>query len=82
MWNYIIEYKHLFSTDATLIKKYCDAAPFTQYFGNNSAPKAGSYLGFKIIESFMSNHKEMPLNELLNLSNSQQILEKSRYRPD
>lgn len=81
MWSYIIEYKHLFSKDPILIKKYTDDGPFTHYFGNNSAPRAGSYIGWKIVSAFMNTNKEVTLDQLMLINNGSYILEQSRYRP-
>ncbi|MFB6319176.1 hypothetical protein [Saccharicrinis sp. FJH54] len=81
MWSYIIENKHLFSKDLLTIKKYTDPAPFTQYFGNESAPRAGAFIGYQIVTAFMENNKDISLSGLLNLTDSQDILGKSGFRP-
>lgn len=81
MWTYLIEQKHLFSKDELVIKKYTDQAPFTQFFGQESAPRAGSYVGFKIVSSFMENNKDVTLEQMMKLQNAQMVLEKSGYKP-
>jgi hypothetical protein len=81
MWSYIIEYKHLFSKDPLVIKKYTDPAPFTQFFANESSSRAGSYIGFKIVSAFMKNNKHISLIQLLSMNEGQDILGKSGYNP-
>lgn len=81
IWRYIIEQKHLFSKNDLVIKKYTDQAPFTQFFGQESAPRAGSFTGFKIVSAYMKNNKEVTLPQLIETKDYQQILEKSGYKP-
>ncbi|MFC0878345.1 hypothetical protein ACE01N_17240 [Saccharicrinis sp. FJH2] len=81
MWSYIIEYKHLFSKEPLVINKYTDPAPFTQFFGNESSPRAGSFIGYRIVSAFMKNNKEVTLKQLLNINVGADILGKSGYKP-
>jgi len=81
MWNYIIENKHLFSTDALVTAKYINPAPFTSYFPQESPGRTGKWIGWQIVRSYMDKNKEVTLPELMNNFNAQDILEKSGYRP-
>lgn len=80
-WSYIIEYKHLFTKDLVTIKKYTSAGPFTHFFGTESSPRIGSYIGYRIVEQFMENNEDVSLNTLMQIKDAQIILEKSAYRP-
>ena len=81
MWNYIIEHKHIFSTDMMLTAKYINPAPFTSYFPDESPGRTGIWLGWQIVRSYMDKNKDVTLPELMNNFNAQDILEKSGYRP-
>jgi len=81
MWNYIIENKHLFSTDILLTAKYINPAPFTSFFPNESPGRTGKWIGWQIVRSYMDKNKDVTLSELMNNFNAQDILEKSGYRP-
>jgi len=81
MWASLVEWKHLFSDDRMLIKKYTDDAPFTSNFGNNSAPRAGEYLGYKIVEAYLKNNEEVTLQNLMEDNDGRKILAASKYRP-
>ncbi len=81
MWASVIEWQHLFKNEYMLIKKYTDEAPFTAYFGNSSAPRAANYLGYKIVESFMKNNKNITLPELMKINDGRKILSKANYHP-
>ena len=65
MWSSLVEWKHLFSNDRMLIQKYTEDAPFTANFGNNSAPRGGEFIGYKIVESYMENNEEVTLKDLM-----------------
>lgn len=80
-WAFIVEQKHLFSNDDMVIRKYTEAAPFTSYFTNNSAPRLGVFIGWQIVQSFMENNPDLSLQELMNISDYQYILTASSYNP-
>lgn len=81
MWRYMIEWKHLFTTNQLTIKKYIGEAPFTYFFAQESAPQGGVFVGWQIVKAYMGLHPEMSLQELIKLSNAQHILEQSGYNP-
>lgn len=81
IWTYIVEQKHLFSTDFLLIKKYIGEAPFTAYFSKNSAPQAGIFIGWHIVKSYMENNSNISLKKLMQERNYMKILQKSKYKP-
>ncbi|MGQ1784337.1 MULTISPECIES: gliding motility lipoprotein GldB [unclassified Saccharicrinis] len=81
MWASLVEWKHLFKEDRMLIQKYTGDAPFTSNFGNNSAPRAGEFLGYKIIASYMNKNKTVSLKDLMEETDGRKILAASNYRP-
>jgi gliding motility-associated lipoprotein GldB len=81
MWNYVVENKHLFSTEILLTAKYINPAPFTAYFPDESPGRAGIWIGWQIVRSYMDKNKDVTLPQLMNNFNAQDILEKSGYRP-
>lgn len=81
MWASMVEWKHVFSNDRMLIRKYTEDAPFTANFGNNSAPRGGEFLGYKIVEAYMNKNDQVTLKELMEESDGRKILAASNYRP-
>jgi hypothetical protein len=81
MWASMVEWKHVFSNDRMLIRKYTEDAPFTANFGNNSAPRGGEFLGYKIVEAYMNKNDQMSLKELMEEPDGRKILAGSNYRP-
>ncbi|MDR0830225.1 MAG: hypothetical protein LBN95_08985 [Prevotellaceae bacterium] len=81
MWQTLIQQKHLFSTDYFLHIKYLNDAPFTQPFSQESPGRAGVFIGWQIIESYMKNNPEVTPLQLMQNADAQGIFEKSGYQP-
>lgn len=81
MWQYLVENNLIFSTDHLTCKKLTGEAAFTSYFSTESPGRAALWIGFRIVESYMSRNRDVTLEELMNEKNIQDILEKARYRP-
>ncbi|MGE4288086.1 MAG: hypothetical protein AB7E36_05305 [Salinivirgaceae bacterium] len=81
MWMYLIENKLLFSSDYKDIKRYIDDGPFTSTFSRESPSRTGRWLGYQIVKSYLKQHPEITLQELMQLSDYQQILSNSKYKP-
>jgi hypothetical protein len=81
MWQYLIENNLLFSSDQFEIRKLTGEAPFTGYFSKESPGRAAVWLGFRIVESYMMRNPEMKIQDLINKTDVQEILEKAKYSP-
>jgi hypothetical protein len=81
MWTYLVEHDLLFSTDQFTIRKITGEAPFTSFFTNESPGRAGIWIGFRIVESYMKKNPGVSLKDLMNDTNIQSILEKAKYNP-
>ena len=81
MWTYLAEHKHLYSTDRMTIKRYMDDGPFSASFTNESPARTGVWLGWQIVRSYMKQHPETKLADLMNNQDFQGILNQSGYQP-
>ncbi len=81
MWQYLVEHKLLFSTDQFTIRKLTGEAPFTTFFSNESPGRAAVWIGYRIIESYMSKNRDIKLINLMTDTDLQGILRKARYDP-
>ena len=81
VWKTIVAQKHLFSTDMQLINKYLNDAPFTAPVSQESPGRLGTWIGWRIIDSYMEQKKTMTLEQLMKENNYRKILEQSHYRP-
>ncbi len=81
IWEYMISEDILFSGKPMDIKTYTGEAPFTTPFQNNSAPRAGSFVGYKIVQSYMKNNSDVTLKELMRITDYMNIYNNSFYKP-
>jgi hypothetical protein len=81
MWQYLVEKNLLFSTDQFVIRKLIGEAPFTGYFSKESPGRAAVWLGFRIVESYMFKNPGVKIEEMINNTDIQSILEKAKYSP-
>lgn len=81
MWAYLVDSESLFTNDHLTIRKMIGDAPFTLLFQNNSAPRAGAFLGWKIVHKYMEKHPEISLSQLMENTDYQGILNSASYRP-
>lgn len=84
MWNYLRENNLLFETDNKTITDFVIMSGSTKYFSTEqySAPgRAAVWLGWRIISRYMENNPGKSLTDLIKESNSQMILQSSRYNP-
>ncbi|MDR1602506.1 MAG: gliding motility protein GldB [Tannerella sp.] len=79
LWRLIIERKHLYTPDHVTVMKYFSDAPST--FISDDAPGClGIWTGWQIVSRYMEKTKAS-IPELMNSSDFQDILTKSKYRP-
>ena len=77
----VIEQKHLFSSDLFLIRKYVNDAPFTAPLSQDSPGRAGAWIGWQIVRSYMERNPSVTLPELMRTNDYERLLEQSGYRP-
>ena len=81
IWGFLVENKLLFSTDYQMISKLMQDGPFTNGFGNQSPSRLGVFMGWQIVREFMINNPDVSPKQMLEITDSQTILERSRYKP-
>jgi hypothetical protein len=81
MWQYLVENDLIFKTDRFVIRKLIGDGPFTSYFTNESPGRAAVWIGFRIVESYMTRNRGTSIESLMSDVKIQQILEKAMYDP-
>jgi hypothetical protein len=82
MWSFLVERKLLYDFERLTLQKYVGDAPFTNSFSKESPGRTGSWLGLRIIQSFMNKNPEVTLKDLVLMNNAQSILNRSGYFPE
>ena len=81
MWQYLVRNDLLFRTDHLTIRKLTGEAPFTGWFTNESPGRAAVWTGFRMVESYMMKNPRTSLEELMNETDIQKILDQAKYGP-
>jgi len=81
VWAFIIERDLLFATDDYKINKLIQDGPFTSGLPDESPAMLGRWMGWQIVRSYMKKNKSLPISDLFNITDAQQILNESGYKP-
>lgn len=81
IWAFLLENEFLYSTDVEKIRKFFTDGPFTAVFSNESPARLGGWIGWQIVRSYMRNHPEVSLEDMMSTYDAQAILMKSGYKP-
>ena len=81
IWNRIMQKRDLFKTESNVLSSYMNDGPFTAEVTQDSPGRLGVWVGWRIVDSYMRNNKDITLRELMNENDAQKILEQSYYKP-
>lgn len=84
VWAYFVENSILFSTDQKNKLDFISDAPFSKFstsWQTQSPGRIGQWIGWRIIDSYMSMHPELTLTDLITEQDAQKILRESQYKP-
>ena len=83
MWAHYIEKELLYKNNPMEFIRYFNDGPFTSAEGvpAESAPGIGAYSGLQIVTRYMNMHPDVGLQELMEDTDYDKILKKSKYRP-
>ncbi|VAW16016.1 hypothetical protein MNBD_BACTEROID01-1004 [hydrothermal vent metagenome] len=82
MWDFLVENKKLYISGRMDIKRIIGDAPYTNGFPIESPGKAGVWVGWQIVRQFMEKNPDVTLPELMEMEDSQGILNASAYFPE
>ena len=81
IWNRIMQKRDLFKTESNVLSSYMNDGPFTAEVTQDSPGRLGVWVGWRIVDSYMRNNKDVTLREMMNENDAQKILEQSYYKP-
>jgi len=81
VWAFLIENKMLFSSEMQPVQKFILDSPFTSYFGEDSPPRLGWWIGWQIVNNFMDKNRNINLDDLMKNYDAQSVLNNSGYKP-
>ena len=81
VWAFMVKNKLFYSADYKIQTKLMEDGPFTKGFSNDSPPRLGIWLGWKIVREYMDKHPNISLESLLKNEDAQVIFNQSGYKP-
>ncbi len=81
IWQYFVSEELLYSHEIKRWKTYVFEGPFSAGMPENAPALTGNYIGLKIIESYMENHPDLSVRELLENEDANGIFQKAKYTP-
>lgn len=81
IWAFLVQNELLYATDFKTQSNLIQDGPFTTGFSNESPSRLGVFIGWKIVKDYMTAHPETSLQELIQINDSQLILQQSGYKP-
>ena len=79
IWNYICTNDHLHARDPMILRYYMKPAPAVEMLGGQAPALVGTWVGTRIISSYMKKHKDMKLKDLLEMTDYHEMLDEAGY---
>ncbi len=81
MWSHFLSEDLLYSTRRKDIRKLVDHSPNSPGMPVEAPGRTANWVGWQIVKSYMKNHPETTMEELIALKDAQQLLDQARYKP-
>jgi hypothetical protein len=81
IWKTILENQHLFTGNYLTTTQYLKEAPYTSFLPVESPGRVGVWLGYQIVDSYMKQNPDTGFHELMALTDYQDFLKRSKYKP-
>jgi len=81
IWRLFIDQEMLYRNDPFLNSRFIQDGPFTAGLPEGAPAMLGRFIGWQMIRAYMKKHPDLALLPLFEISDSQQILSESGYKP-
>ncbi len=81
IWSFFIEQKMLYESESRKYVEYINPGPTSSGMPKKSPGNVGSWLGWQIVRKYMEMHPETTIQDLWQIRDGQEILQKSKYKP-
>ena len=83
IWRYFVEEELIYSTKKNLLNRFLYNGPFSKFylkFDKESPPRLGRFIGRQIIKSYVAQHPEASLKEIMKMP-GEALFQASNYKP-
>jgi hypothetical protein len=82
IYRRLIDTEVLYSTSHKIKEKYISERPKTLEIGEKCPGRIGTWIGWRIIDSYAEKNPEKSLPEIMSLPNPEKVFKDSKYRPE
>jgi len=81
MWSFFLDKKLFYESNPVKIGKYINPSPNSPDMPAESPGRTANFIGYKIVKAYMERYPETNLTQLIAITDSQELMEKSKYKP-
>ncbi len=81
MWSFFLDQKLFYESNPVKIGKYINPSPTSPDMPIESPGRTANFIGYKIVKAYMERYPETTLEQLIAAKDSQELMEKSKYKP-
>lgn len=81
VWSHFLKEDLLYSTKMRDIRKLVDYSPNSPGMPPEAPGRTANWLGWQIVKSFMKRNPDTSMEDLILLTDAQELLQKSKYKP-
>jgi hypothetical protein len=81
MWAFFFDQNLFYESNSMKINKYINPSPNSPGMPSSAPGRTANYMGLQIVKAYMKKFPKTTLDELIALSDSQKIMDSSRYKP-
>ncbi len=81
IWQFFVQNNLVYSSDWQQINHFIGDGPSTQGMPEGAPGKIANFVGWQIIKKYMSEHKDVTLQQLMESKEVTEIFKASKYRP-
>lgn len=81
IWSRLVEDQVLYSTSHLTKQKYIAERPKTVEVGEECPGRIGTWVGWQIVNTYMKNHPQVTLPQMMEMEDASELFNESGYRP-
>ena len=81
MWAFFLDEDLLYETNMMKMNKYINQSPNSPGMPAEAPGRTANYMGWQIVRAYMDRYPNTTFDELIAISDAQQLMDNSRYRP-
>lgn len=81
IWSHLLREDLFYETDYRKINKLINPSPDSPGMPDAAPGRTANFIGWKVVKAFMQRYPETTVNELMAWTDSQELLDKSKYKP-